>query len=136
MELLPAARQAMVIRTDFSDDEVWRVIEVGIQELTPEGFCAFVDVVDDRAYEGLGKEELLGLVPEGYGFSFLMVVDDVTVREPEHPVLVVALRHERGREFRATPRAVQSVENNLSLANMDFHEFADNVGADGVFRGF
>jgi hypothetical protein len=28
------------------------------------------------------------------------------------------------------------VENNLSLANMDFHEFADNVGADGVFRGF
>jgi hypothetical protein len=28
------------------------------------------------------------------------------------------------------------VENNLSVANMDFHEFADNVEDDGVFRGF
>jgi len=28
------------------------------------------------------------------------------------------------------------VENNLSLANMDFEEFADSVDADGVFRGF
>jgi hypothetical protein len=27
------------------------------------------------------------------------------------------------------------VENNLSLANMDFDEFADAVDADGVFRG-
>jgi hypothetical protein len=28
------------------------------------------------------------------------------------------------------------VENNLSLFNMDFFEFADAVEADGVFRGF
>jgi hypothetical protein len=28
------------------------------------------------------------------------------------------------------------VGNNLSLANMDFHEFADNADPDGVFRGF
>jgi hypothetical protein len=31
---------------------------------------------------------------------------------------------------------VQSIENNLSLFNMDFWEFADNVDDDGVFRGF
>jgi hypothetical protein len=29
-----------------------------------------------------------------------------------------------------------SVENNLSLANMDFDEFADAVDAAGIFRGF
>jgi len=29
-----------------------------------------------------------------------------------------------------------SVENNLSIANMDFSEFADNVDKDGIFRGF
>jgi hypothetical protein len=34
------------------------------------------------------------------------------------------------------PAELWSVENNLSLANMDFHQFADNVAPDGVFRGF
>jgi hypothetical protein len=29
-----------------------------------------------------------------------------------------------------------SVENNLSLANMDFEEFANAVDVDGLFRGF
>ena len=29
-----------------------------------------------------------------------------------------------------------SIEANLSIANMDFGEFAGSVGADGVFRGF
>jgi hypothetical protein len=28
------------------------------------------------------------------------------------------------------------IENNLSLANMDFEEFAEAVDPDGVFRGF
>ena len=30
----------------------------------------------------------------------------------------------------------RSVQNNLWLANMDFFEFADAVGNDGIFRGF
>jgi hypothetical protein len=34
------------------------------------------------------------------------------------------------------PRQVQAIENNLSIANMDFFEFADSADADGVFRGF
>jgi hypothetical protein len=29
-----------------------------------------------------------------------------------------------------------SVENNLSLSNMGFEEFAESVDEDGVFRGF
>jgi hypothetical protein len=65
-----------------------------------------------------------------------MIVDDATVRWPEHPILVVDLWHEPGRGFRAVPAAVQSIENNLSIANMDFGEFADAVDEDGIFRGF
>ncbi|GAB3345306.1 DUF6924 domain-containing protein [Micromonospora halotolerans] len=38
--------------------------------------------------------------------------------------------------FRALPRQVQAIENNLSIANMDFFEFARAAGPDGVFRGF
>jgi hypothetical protein len=56
--------------------------------------------------------------------------------DPEHPVLVVDLYSEPGRSFRVVPSEMWGVENNLSLANMDFEEFADAVDRDGVFRGF
>ena len=38
--------------------------------------------------------------------------------------------------FRALPSVIHSVENNLSLANMDFEHFVGSVGSDGIFRGF
>lgn len=49
---------------------------------------------------------------------------------------MVDLDDEPGRTFRVIPRELWSVENNLSIANMDYRDFADSVGADGVFRGF
>ncbi|WP_374558264.1 hypothetical protein [Micromonospora sp. RHAY321] len=66
-----------------------------------------------------------------------VVVDAVTVSLSERPLLVVNLNegYETG-PFRALPRQVQAIENNLSIANMDFHEFARSAGPDGVFRGF
>jgi hypothetical protein len=65
------------------------------------------------------------------------VVDALAISGPEHPILVVNLN--AGVDvgpFRAPPRQVQSIQNNLSLANMDFIEFARSAGPDGVFRGF
>jgi hypothetical protein len=70
------------------------------------------------------------------GHSFVFVVDALTVQHPEHPVLVIDLFAEPGRTFRVIPSSMWSVENNLSIGNMDFEEFADSVGADGIFRGF
>jgi hypothetical protein len=58
------------------------------------------------------------------------------MRHSEHPVLIVDLFERSGREFRAIPSTVQSIENNLSLANMDFEEFAEAVDDDRIFRGF
>ncbi|MGF1568782.1 MAG: hypothetical protein ACFCVD_12050 [Nodosilinea sp.] len=43
---------------------------------------------------------------------------------------------EPGRTFRVIPREMWGVENNLSISNMDYYEFADSTDADGVFRGF
>src|ERR671918_655772 len=126
MRPLPQRQAALVIRTDFSDDQAWEAIGAAILQLTEEGFGAQVELVDDAAYRGVTKEQLLNLVPEGDQRPFFfMIVDDVTVRSPEHPILVVDLWHEPGREFRAVPAAVQAVENNLSIANMDFADFAD-----------
>jgi hypothetical protein len=42
----------------------------------------------------------------------------------------------RGRAFRCAVGEVASIEANLSIANMDFADFADNTDPDGVFRGF
>ena len=137
MKPLPQSQAALVIRTDFSDQEAWEAIGAAILQLTKEGFGAQVDFVDDAGYRGATKEQLLDLVPEGEERPFfLMIVDAVTVRSPEHPVLVVDLWREPGREFRAVPAAVQAIENNLSIANINFAEFADAVDEDGIFRGF
>ena len=137
MRPLPQSQAALVIRTDFSDDEAWEGICTAVLQLTEEGFGAQVEFVDDGAYRDVTKEQLLDLFPEGDQRPFFfMMVDDVTVRSPEHPVLVVDLWREPGREFRAVPAAVQAIENNLSIANMDFFEFARSAGPDGVFRGF
>jgi len=50
--------------------------------------------------------------------------------------MVMDLSTERGRAFRVIPSEIEGVENNLSLANMDFEEFANAADPDGVFRGF
>ena len=54
----------------------------------------------------------------------------------EHLLLVLDLLAVPGRTFRAPPSQIQSIENNLSLPNMDFEEFAEATDEEGVFRGF
>jgi hypothetical protein len=52
------------------------------------------------------------------------------------PLLVIDLLEEPTREIRVIASEFWSIENNLSLANMDFDEFASAAREDGVFRGF
>ena len=134
MKRLPRSDQALVIRTDFSDDAAWNTVVAAIQQPV-EGFFAYVDFVDDAAFSGLTVEQLVAL-RDDLSKSYAIVADAVTMSGVEHPLLIVDLIEELGRTFRAVPSAIQSIENNLSIANMDFWEFADNVDADGVFRGF
>jgi hypothetical protein len=132
---LPGAEDSLLIRTDYSDDLAWEQIAEAIRAPAGE-FRAYVAVVSDRRYQGLSAAEVVDLLPEDFDKSFIFIGDETTVRHPEHPVLVVDLYEERGRTFRVIPSQMWSVENNLSIANMDFDEFVDYVEADGVFRGF
>jgi hypothetical protein len=135
MKPIPETRHAGVLRTDFSDDRAWDVICDQIR--APSGdFSASVDCINDRAFEGVTAEEVAELVRPDSRHTFLFLVDHDTVADPEHPVLVVDLYADPGRTFRVIPSEMWGVENNLSLANMDFEEFADSVDSDGVFRGF
>jgi Domain of unknown function (DUF6924) len=89
--------------------------------------------IDDRAFEGLGPADLANV--DGNA-SAIYAADHASMRGPERTLLVVDRLHDRGRFFRVTLEDAWSVENNLSLANMDFFEFADAAHDDGVFRGF
>jgi hypothetical protein len=92
--------------------------------------------LEDVAFRGLGIEELLARVPSDYNHSFSICVDSTAISHPEFPILVIDLRGVDGRNFRAIPTAIQAIENNLSISNMDFSEFAAAVDEDGIFRGF
>ena len=54
----------------------------------------------------------------------------------ERPLLAVDLTREPGRTFRVPPRWDADVSANLTIANMDFAEFADAADESGTYRGF
>jgi hypothetical protein len=140
MKRLPRANNAIVLRTDFSDDAAWEAVCALLMQPSAEGFRAHVEFINDRDFEGVTPQSVLQLLPEGanreFMCTFIFLVDGVAVSTPEHPVLVVNLYDEPGRSFRAVPSGASSIENNLSIANMDFDDFADAVDRDGIFRGF
>lgn len=135
MKKIPSSEDSLVLRTDFSDDPAWASICAAIKQ-PAGGFRAYVDFVSDPEYDGLTAEQLTGLMPKGSGLPFAFIVDRVALAHPEHPILVVDLYDEPGRTFRVIPSQMSSVENNLSIANMDFEEFAEAADGDGIFRGF
>jgi hypothetical protein len=133
---LPKAKHSLMLRTDFSDDAAWGALCAAIKEPNEDGFKAYVDCISDPAYDGLTVEQLVALAPKGGDRCFAFIADRTTFTNSELAVLVVDLYDEPGRTFRIIPREMWGVENNLSIANMDYYEFADNVDPDGVFRGF
>jgi hypothetical protein len=92
--------------------------------------------MSDRDYDGIALPQLVPLATVSSQRTFMFVVDSTTITHEEHPVAVLDLWHQPGRTFRVIPSQMWSVENNLSISNMDFFEFADAADDDGIFRGF
>ncbi len=143
MKPIPKRENALVLRTDFADDDAWESLCAAIRApfkpshgLTDVIFQAYVDFVSDPEYDGLTIEQLLSLLPQDSYYTFMFIADQTALSHPEHPILVVDLDMEPGRTFRVVPSEMWAVENNLSIANMDFAEFADAAAPDGIFRGF
>ncbi|MGW5374890.1 DUF6924 domain-containing protein [Nocardia sp. NPDC003999] len=141
--LLPDG-DSLFIRTYFADDAAWsETLDAALQPWDlGDGILAFADItpVDDRRFEGLTVEKLEEIVPAPPPY-YLFLADKRTMTDPERPILVVDTS--RGntdvvgfQTFRVVPTEMPAVENNLSLSNMDFEDFSENVDADGVFRGF
>lgn len=137
MKTIPNTENALVLRTDFSDQAAW--VEICGELRKPVGtlhFLAYLDYLNDMEYAGLTKKQLLEVMPHGYNHSFIIVADQKAMTHPEHPLLIIDLSEKSEHEFRAIPSQIQGIQNNLSIANMDFEEFMAAADQDGVFRGF
>jgi hypothetical protein len=131
---IPLSEHALLVRTDFSDPSAWQKLLTAVRN-PADPFIFNMEIVDDRANSGATVEQLLRALPEAYPHSFMVVADSMAVSQPEHPLVVVDLYVERGRQFRAVAAQIAPIDNNLSIANMDFEEFAELVDDAGVFRG-
>jgi len=149
MPTLPDAGP-LLVRTDFGDDDAWnQVREEALREYGPDGFCACVEPVSDPGWAGASWEAVKAAAPVSAeaGPLVLFIADSIALASPEHPVLVVDLSDKclsvaefpeiaDHRPFRCITSALWSVENNLSIANVDWEDFAGDVDGDGVHRGF
>ncbi|MDI6105632.1 hypothetical protein QLQ12_44335 [Actinoplanes sp. NEAU-A12] len=140
---------SLIIRTDFTHPREWVEIQPAIAEpQTEEGFTAFVAFVDDRAYEGVTASQLLGMKPADVHHAVAFLVDTRALTHPDRPILVINLYDyvegsddqgkgpQYGATFRVVPSEMWLVQNNLTISNMDWKDFAGNVDRDGIFRGF
>ncbi|MEU8003937.1 hypothetical protein AB0B66_22500 [Catellatospora sp. NPDC049111] len=127
---------SLVLRTDFSDDAAWNRLSAALDDLA--GFRS-ATCASDPAYAGVSVEALVDAdasADEADKIIYLFVADAATMTDEEHRLLAVDLSSEPGRTFRVPPRWFADVSANLSIANMDFAEFADATDDSGTYRGF
>lgn len=147
-----------VVRTDFTGNDTWEAVKRLISALQKDPlsemeFQANVRFVEEPSFANLSGEQVVHALPDGYPGFFVFLQDRETSKSREHSLLVVGFSP-RGDDpsllerspsqapnsdiqtFRAVPAAIQAIENNLSIGNMDFKDFAGSVDSDGVFRGF
>ena len=125
-----------VIRTDFTDEAAWNKIQRDVAATNIMGFSANVRFIDDVQYSKVTGQKLLQRVSGLNEYGCIFIADATAMFSTEHHLLVLDPSNPTGKTFRVIPSEAWVVENNLSIANMDYSEFADSAEPDGVFRGF
>lgn len=138
---LPSSEAPLLVRTSFGDDAAWASLVARVGAPSQDGFLANVEVVDDQGYRDLPAERLRSLLPHGEYVTFFFVADDAALTDPECPLLLVPVPQAQSpfldepprEQFRVAVESLWAVENNLSLANLDWADFADHT-EHGVYR--
>lgn len=150
-----------LVRADFTDDAAWQKVVDEVtrpvsfddsEEEAGEGdYAPYVDQVEDRYFDGATPASISATWDRSRDVSgYVLLADARSIREAAagHEITVLYLDltptpedetefgWKYGRSFRVVTSEIASIETNLSIANMDFDEFADEVDPDGVFRGF
>ncbi|WP_137991566.1 DUF6924 domain-containing protein [Streptomyces vilmorinianum] len=139
---------ALVIRTDYADDNAWQAVRAALAE-DPD-LSAYV--VDDPAWAGAGVGEVTTALAGDEELSVVFLADRMTMTSAHHALLAVTLLTraecvddedyaqltEFGDRFRTVPAGVHDIHANLSIGNMGFEEYAAAAHDDpeGVFRTF
>lgn len=131
---------AVLVRTDYGDDLRWRDALAAATAEHPqpgsEPFVAQLVPFEHPDLHRLTVAQLAELPVSGY-LAYVFVADAQTMIDQTFVVVDLAPDSpQRGQSLRCTAEAVQEIENNLSVANMDFAEFAAATDPDGVFRDF
>ena len=144
---------ALVVRTDFHDDAAWVTVKTLLT--APWGVDAFdacLHIVDDAAFDGAATADVLAAASADEGLDVLFIADRATMLAGHHALTAATtVTRDRldddewyeelvrfGAEFRTLPVGVNDIHANLSIADMDFQEFAEAARADpeGVYRSF
>ncbi|MEU3317367.1 hypothetical protein ABZ743_32480 [Streptomyces sp. NPDC006662] len=126
----------LLIRTDFTQPHTWQKLCEAIQTPTEDGFLANVVTIDDPAYRNLTPQQVLKRAPTDPQDRLVAIADSTTLSTAELPLLVIDLLEHGTQLLRVTAAQLWSIDNNLSLANMDYEEFTAAANDDGIFRGF
>ena len=134
MDRLLDTEDTPLIRTAFGDDAAWQSLLADMAKEASEGFRAYVSIVSDLSFENSSAETLARTVALNNKHSIALIADDKAMNISDQTLLVIgtAAPHPL---FRVSVRALWMVENNLSIANMDFVEFTGALDETGVFRG-
>ena len=141
---------SLLIRTDFSDNSLWRETALAAMAPQPSGlddpaeFQANLTCIDHPDNDGLTVPRLLELIGSRPP-HFVFLADHETIVNPEHPIVAVDTSPEewaedtndiRGQTIRIIPEQMWAIENNLSISNAGFDDFVRGTQPDGVYRGF
>ncbi|MFD3940996.1 DUF6924 domain-containing protein [Streptomyces sp. NPDC058611] len=127
---------SLVLRTDFGDEGAWDAVRAA---LDAAGEYPHATYVSDLRFAGVDLQALLNeeaAAEEDDQIVYMFLADATTMDDPGHPVLALDLCDEPGRTFRVPAQWFPDVAANLSIANMDFADFADAADGSGTFRGF
>ncbi|MFE3635626.1 DUF6924 domain-containing protein [Streptomyces sp. NPDC059168] len=133
---MPKDLTSTVLRTDFSDDAAWSAVQAAIDAAdgSPHATCVSDPRFDGATVQALIEEE--AATAEDGRLTYLFLADATTMADPSCPLLAVDLYDEPGRTCRVPARWYPDVSANLSIANMDFADFADAADDSGAFRGW
>lgn len=114
-----------------SSDERWDELVRVVERETGDGFVANVLPV---AAPGMRVDDLIDAVRSAEPWArCVFVVDERTLVAPDLPVLVVdALRREAS--FRCAADSLFAVDANLNSWNVDWQDYHEKLGPDGVHR--
>lgn len=134
MTKLAQMENTPLVRLDFSDEDAWVAVLARVRQLSHDGFTANVQIVEDAALAVRDASDLAAEARTNSALSLCVFADRTTMAGRDHALLCIDLHSLSS--LRVVPEALWSIENNVSIGNMDFTEFVGAAGADGIFRGF